>query len=336
MDTQLIPAKNNQVAVHDLPMQALQREQLEVLKSTICKGATDTEFQLFVQVCNRTGLDPFARQIHALKRWDASERREVMNIQVSIDGFRLIANRSDKYQGQLGPFWCGKDGVWQDVWLHDNPPYAAKVAVLRADFQEPMWGVARFAAYAQTKKDGGLNLMWTKMGDHMIAKCAEALALRKAFPNELSGLYTPEEMQQSDTDAIDATADHEQTAQPQRRPNPQPATNRPAQTNGARQNGQQAQQAKPPKRVEPMADLMQRCARQGWCLDNTGKAVPQHIINVLNDEGHTTKLNPDNVESAWAAIRNHYGVIDDDPVDANAALFDQAAEQFAANNYPAN
>ena len=68
---------------------------------------------------------------------------------------------------------------------------------MRHDFKEPCWGVARFDAYAQKKKDGGLSAMWAGMGDVMVAKCSEALALRKAFPQELSGLYTGDEMAQS-------------------------------------------------------------------------------------------------------------------------------------------
>lgn len=184
------------------------REAVELVKRTVADGLNDTEFRFFLAVCKRTGLDPLAKQIYAIQRyaWDPRLGQTVpkLTIQTGIDGFRLIAERTGRYQGQLGPLWCGMDGVWHDHWLGDGPPAACKIAVMRVDFAEPLWAVAHFREYAQwfkNKKTGQMELadMWARMPANQIAKVAEALALRRAFPQELSGLYAREEMEQADS-----------------------------------------------------------------------------------------------------------------------------------------
>ena len=172
----------------------INRGQLELLKRTYAKGTTDDEFALYMNTAMRLRLDPFAKQIYAVKRWDSATREEVMQTQVAIDGYRAVAEDTGLYGGRQGPFWCGDDGEWKDVWLSEKPPRAAKVLVKKKGIDEPYVGVATYKSYVQKNKDGNPRATWASMPDVMLAKCAEAQALRAAFPKQLSGTHTPDEV----------------------------------------------------------------------------------------------------------------------------------------------
>lgn len=176
----------------------INREQLELLKRTLAQGTTDDEFSLFMNTATRLGLDPFARQIYAIKRWNPAARTETMAIQVAIDGFRAIGEATGEMDGQDPPMWCGADGEWVDAWVHDKPPAAAKVVVYRKGVPRGYVGIATYKSFVQTNKDGGPTKTWATMPDVMLAKCAESQALRKAFPQQLAGVHTPDEMGQAD------------------------------------------------------------------------------------------------------------------------------------------
>ena len=179
-------------------------EQIDLLKRTVATGASDDEFALFLHQCERTGLNPFARQIYCIGRRakdDQGNWTTAMVTQVGIDGFRLIAERSHGYRGQTVPMFYDVAGNAREVWLDTKkPPVACKLGVYKEGFEEPLYVVALYEEYVQRKRDNQPNAMWAGKPTVMLAKCAEAMALRKAFPQELSGLYTEEEIPPDLTD----------------------------------------------------------------------------------------------------------------------------------------
>ncbi len=173
-------------------------DQIELIRRTVLKPRTrkptEDELALFVHQCERTALDPFAGQIYAMYRRDKRTQGEVMKVQASIDGLRLIAQRTGEYTGQDGPYWCDSNAEWSDVWLKGEPPTAARVGVGRRGFKSKLYAVSRLTSYAQCNQSGQPTGTWAQMPEVMIAKVAEGLALRRAFPAEMSGLYSPDEL----------------------------------------------------------------------------------------------------------------------------------------------
>lgn len=178
-------------------------DQIEILKNSLCKGVSDEEFKVFLMACAKTKLDPFMRQIYAVKRWDARLGRETMTIQTGIDGYRLIAERTGRYApGRKPSFEYSPTG--------DLISATAYVKKLTPDGTwHEVEAEAFFEEYCQTVLDKQTNKrkaigMWASMQRNQLAKCAESLCLRKAFPAEMSGVYTRDEMQQAQYHAPEA------------------------------------------------------------------------------------------------------------------------------------
>lgn len=174
---------------------AFNAEQVSLIKQQIAPKATDAELQLFLYQCQQTGLNPLTRQIYCIHRW--TKDGDKMTVQTSIDGFRVIAERSGNYAGQSEPEFIDDD---------KGALKCCKVRVFKfghGQRYEAAVGVAYWSEYVQMGKDSRPSGLWAKMPHTMLAKVAEALALRKAFPQDLSGLYTGDEMQQADTQLLD-------------------------------------------------------------------------------------------------------------------------------------
>lgn len=162
--------------------------------------------EAFIAICNRTGLDPIAKQIYAM------EVGGKYIIVTGVDGFRVIAQRTGEYQGQIGPQWTdgklypvlnakgvevGQDFRWLDAWISTENPAAARIGILRRGWKEPLWQTVTAKEFA---KNTG---QWPKMFAHMLGIRAETHGMRRAFPNDLSGLYTVDDFDAGELAVID-------------------------------------------------------------------------------------------------------------------------------------
>jgi phage recombination protein Bet len=185
-------------------MPEFSNEQIRILGETVAKGCDQNELAFFLQVAKLKRLDPFTGQIHVVKRWDSGLGKEKMTVQTGIDGYRVIASRTRDLAGTDDAIYDSEDG---------EHPNWAKVTVYRYgrnDDRIPYTATARWNEYVQMYKDKQTgeqrpNRMWKTMPFLMLGKVAEALALRKAFPDELSGVYTNEEMDQADAGTTPAS-----------------------------------------------------------------------------------------------------------------------------------
>jgi phage recombination protein Bet len=174
---------NNSVALKS----AWTTDQLRLIKNQIAKDATNDELELFLYHCKKTGLDPLAHQIYFQKRLDRKTGESRVVFITSIDGFRTIAARTGEH--------AGTDDAIFELDLNNNPKRATVTVYRLVKGQKGSFTAsARWEEYCPPQ---GKDFMWQKMKFTMLAKCAESLALRKAFPNELGGTYSKEELDQS-------------------------------------------------------------------------------------------------------------------------------------------
>lgn len=157
------------------------KEMVATLKATVAQGLTDPEFRLFAELCKSSGLNPFQKEIWAIK---AGGRLQLMT---GINGFHSIANSNPQYDG-IESGLITPAGEQMSLCYPKNDFIGAWCKVYRKDRRVPVEAVAMMSEY---KKSGPT---WQSMARVMITKCAESVALRKAFPQKLNGLYTQEEM----------------------------------------------------------------------------------------------------------------------------------------------
>lgn len=287
-DTELMPPEEtpSQLAVQSEPTRTLAiipEEKIALLKETIMPGSNDTELSFFVEVCNRTGLDPFRNEIHPVKRRVNVKGQwvERWTFQCAIDGYRKRAAETGRYAGSK---------VVSDP-PNGKHPEISKATVWRLVHGErvPFEAEARWNEYCQTDRNSNPIAMWAKMPFTMLEKCAEAKALRKAFPNELNGIYAEEEMQADPNRRIQSIEDAEEEIE----------------VVGTSVVVEEAQdEAEPPKQIEAVDRIREGLSQFGYLDDELTEA-----LNTLgnDDRPHWTDfaaatLNAIATPNGWAKV----------------------------------
>ena len=159
------------------PRADLTPAQIKLIKDTVAKNASDDELKLFLYRCQEMGLDPLKPgQIFFIKYGNGPG-----TIVIGRDGFRSRAIQTGKHVGTKTGLLYDESGKLSGAWAE----------VFRSDWLQP----ARDEVLLEEYNTG--KAQWQKMPATMIKKVAEVSALRMAFPEELSGLYSQEEMDQA-------------------------------------------------------------------------------------------------------------------------------------------
>ena len=156
----------------------------KIIQHTVAKGLSPADFAHFEHLCLSKGLDPLAREVYAITRGGKT------SIQVSIDGFMAMANRTGLLDGMEVIYYDG-EGNGSEVWLSKDAPVACLVRVWRKGCTHPFSASVRMDSYRQNSP------LWRNMAEVLLSKCGVTLARRRGFADIMSGLYSAEEMDQA-------------------------------------------------------------------------------------------------------------------------------------------
>jgi phage recombination protein Bet len=305
----------------DLTTSGYTQEQIDLVKRTVARGASNDELSLFLHIAKRTGLDPFARQIYAIKRRENVDGQwvERMSTQTGIDGFRVVADRTGCYSPGREPTFC-----------YDNDGrLLSATAYVKKRTPDGTWheiaATAHWHEYVALKRDGTPTRMWAEKPHVMLSKCSEAVALRKAFPMDLSGVYTSDEMRHG---AEDAEFEEKPAApQPQERQAlPAPAPEKPAEP--AAPAPARKPEKKQPRNGKELHDVLDGFDQQLAAERRIARGdLVAHVTAAIAQAGHPADLKKLDDQRAILAARDvaaayareHRGPLPADAAPAGAA-----------------